>query len=171
MLKAESFARAATMLDRIAGSEYLSSGVRVYVLETSEVLDMVGNLITHLKAFSAKLPAVVPMASVPGGVKPTVEAVDAYEQTVSRFREHAASQEYRRLNVVFIEVLEAFESGLVLRTVQGLLMALDQLELMARERSITVLPAEQARLQEYRNTLNKILPGSQPELKGSGGGM
>ena len=91
MLKAESFARAATMLDRIAGSEYLSSGVRVYVLETSEVLDMVGTLITHLKAFSAKLPAVVPMASVPGGVKPTVEAVDAYEQTVSRFREHAAN--------------------------------------------------------------------------------
>ncbi len=140
-------------------------------METTEVLDVVGSLVVQLKAFNAKLPTVVPVASVPIRVKPTLEAVKAYEQAVSRFRRQATSQEHRRLNGVFVESLEAFESGLMLKTVQGLLMALDQLELMAREKSISVLPAEQARLQGYRNTLQKILPGSEPELGGSGRGM
>ena len=140
-------------------------------METTEVVDVLGSLIAQVKAFNAKLPVVVPMASVPGGVKPTPESVEAYEQAVSRFRQQATSQEYRRLNGLFVEALEAFESGLMLKAVQALLMTVDQLELMACEKSITVLPAEQARLREYRNILHKILPGNEPELEGSGRGM
>ena len=139
-------------------------------METTEVVDVLGSLIAQVKAFNAKLPVVVPMASVPGGVKPTPESVEAYEQAVSRFRQQATSQEYRRLNGLFVEALEAFESGLMLKAVQALLMTVDQLELMACEKSITVLPAEQARLREYRNILHKILPGNEPELEGSGRG-
>ena len=140
-------------------------------METTEVVDVLGSLIAQVKAFNAKLPVVVPMASVPGGVKPTPESVEAYEQAVSRFRQQATSQEYRRLNGLFVEALEAFESGLMLKAVQALLMTLDQLERMACEKSITVFPAEQARLRDYRNILHKILPGNEPELEGSGRGM
>lgn len=137
-------------------------------MDTAQVLDVVGSLISQLKAYSTKLPEVVSMAAVPGGLKPSPEVVETYEKTISRFRDHAAGTKYQRLSESFVETLEAFESGWMLRAVQALLMGLDQLELMKREQAITVTPAEQARLDEYRRTLHKILPGNKPELEGAG---
>ena len=45
-------------------SPFKGSGVGVH---TNDVLDIVGNLVSQLKAFGAKLPTVVPTASVSGG--------------------------------------------------------------------------------------------------------
>ncbi len=137
-------------------------------METREVLDILGSLVTQLKTYSAKLPAVVPMAAVPHGLKPSLEAVEAFEETVSRFRERATGTKLQRLNESLIDTLEAFESGWMLKAVQALLMTLDHLELMQREKSITVPPNEETRLRDYRNRLHKILPGNKPELEGSG---
>ncbi|HET8580068.1 MAG TPA: hypothetical protein VFL31_03640, partial [Nitrospiraceae bacterium] len=78
---------------------------------------------------------------------------------------------YRPLNGLFIESLEAFESGWVLKAVQQLLQSLDHLELMQREKTMAVTPAEEKRMSEYRTSLNKILPGNQPELEGAGKGL
>lgn len=140
-------------------------------METNKVLDVVGSLVSQVKAFSSKIPAIVPTASVPGGLKPSAEAVEDYEHTVSRFREQAGEPIYRRLTDLFIDSLEAFESGWVLRAVQTLLTILDHVERMGGEHSITMTPSDEARLREYRNTLHKILPGNEPELKGAGRGL
>ncbi len=140
-------------------------------MQTSQVLDVIGSLVSQLKTFSAKLPEVIPMSVVPGGVKPAPEAVEAYEQAVSRFRQQNSSPAYRRLNEPLIESLEAFESGWMLKAVQALLMTLDQIELMQNEKTVLLSRAEEGRLRDYRNALHKILPGSQPELEGSGRGL
>ncbi len=144
------------------------AGVKSDAVETSEFLDAVGSLVSQIKTYSTKLPAVVPMASVPQGLKPTPEVVESFERTVARFRERAAGTVYQRLNDLIVETLEAFESGWVLKAVQTLLMVVDQLELMQREKTITASTPELARLQDYRHTLHKILPGNQPELEGAG---
>ncbi|MGQ0810196.1 MAG: hypothetical protein ACT4OO_03110 [Nitrospiraceae bacterium] len=140
-------------------------------MEASEVLDAIGGLVSQVKAFSTKLPAVVSMSVVQGGMKPTLEAVEAYEKTVSRFRDQSGASVYRRLNDPLVDSLEAFEGGKLLSAVQPLLAVLDHLAQMQRDREITVGPAEDKRMGEYRATLNKILPGSQPELEGAGRGM
>jgi hypothetical protein len=75
------------------------------------------------------------------------------------------------LNDQFLDSLEAFEGGKVLAATQPLLAVLDLLEVMQHDREITVTPAEEKRMTEYRATLNKILPGNQPELDGAGRGM
>jgi hypothetical protein len=51
------------------------------------------------------------------------------------------------------------------------LAALDQVDRMRRDNEITIAPAEDKRIGEYRVALHKILPGSQPELEGSGRGL
>ncbi len=140
-------------------------------METGELLDVIGSLVSALRAFSAKLPAVVPLSVVPGGIKPTPEAVTAYEQTVYRFRTQGGASAYRRFNELFIESLEAFEGGRLLSATQPLLTVLDHLELMQRDKEIAVTPAEEKRMSEYRTTLNRILPGNQPELEGAGKGL
>jgi len=140
-------------------------------VETSDVLEVIGSLVAQLKAYSSKLPAVVHLSVMPGGLKPTPEAVEAYEKTVSRFRQQVGASAYRPLNDLFIESLEAFESGGVLKAVQPLLQSLDHLELMQREKIMIVSSADEGRLREYRHALNRILPGNQPELEGAGRGM
>ncbi len=140
-------------------------------MEATDVLEAIGSLVAQLKAYSSKLPAVVHLSVMPGGLKPTPEAVEAYEKTVSRFRQQVGPSAYRPLNDLFIESLEAFESGWVLKAVQLLLKSLDYLELMQREKTMMVNPAEEGRLKEYRSTLNRILPGNQPELEGAGRGL
>lgn len=140
-------------------------------MEMTQVLDTVGSLIAQLKTYNAKVPTVVFLQAVPGGLKPTPEAVEAFEETISRFRQHATASQYRRLSEILVETLEAFETGAVLSAVQSLLMALDQAELMQRERAIKASPPDEARLKEYRTALHKILPGKDPELKGAGRGM
>lgn len=140
-------------------------------MEMTQVLDTVGSLVAQLKTYSAKVPTVVFLQAVPGGLKPTPEAIEAFEETVSRFRQQATESHFRRLTEILVETLEAYETGAVLSAVQDLLMALDQVELMQRELAIKASPSDGTRLKEYRTVLHKILPGKDPELKGAGKGM
>lgn len=140
-------------------------------MTTSDVLETVGSLLSALKSYCAKLPTVVHLSVMPGGIKPSPEAIEGYEGTVSRFRTQSASSAYRKLTDLLIESLEAFEAGKVLSTVQPLLTVLDHLERMQRDKEITVTPAEEKRLGEYRQALHKIMPGNQPELEGAGRGL
>lgn len=140
-------------------------------MELSQALDIIGNLIASLKQYASKLPAMVPLASVPGGIKPTPEAIDAYEAAVSRFRSQSGSSAYKKFHEPLIESLEAFEVGKLLGSIQPLLTILDHLDVMKRDRQVMVSPDEQKRLDEYRTALHKILPGNKPELEGAGRGM
>jgi hypothetical protein len=140
-------------------------------METGEALDLIGNLVATLRSYAAKLPTVVHLAAMPGGLKPQPEAVAAYEQAVYRFRTQAGASVYRRLNEPLIDSLEAFEAGEILKAVQPLLFSLDLLELMQREKTITVSPAEEGRLRDYRAALHRIMPGKEPELEGAGKGL
>jgi hypothetical protein len=138
---------------------------------TGEVLEVIGSLVSALKAYAAKLPAVVHLSVVPGGLKPAPEAVAVYEQAVYRFRAQSAGSAFKRLNEPLIDSLEAFETGAVLKAVQPLLLSLDLVELMQHEKTITVAPSEEDRLRDYRNALHRIMPGKEPELEGAGKGL
>jgi hypothetical protein len=140
-------------------------------MELSQALDIIGNLIASLKQYASKLPAMVPLASVPGGIKPTVEAIDAYEAAVSRFRSQSGNSAYRKFHEPLIESLEAFEAGKLLGSIQPLLALLDNLDMLKRDKQLTVNPADETRINEYRTSLNKILPGNKPELDGAGRGL
>jgi hypothetical protein len=140
-------------------------------MDTSAVLETIGGLTSQLKTYAAKLPAVVPKSVVPSGYKPTEEAVDEYEKIVSRFRNQSGGKAYKGLNELFIESLEAFETGKLLGSIQPLLAVLDHLERMQRDKEIEVSRLDEKRLVDYRVALNKILPGNKPELEGAGRGM
>ncbi len=140
-------------------------------MRTAEILDAIGGLISKLKLYATKLPAVVPLSSVPTGVKPQPEAIEDYEGLVTRIRKQSVGTPYRNLNDLMIESLEAFESGKLLRSVQSLLAALDQLERMQRDKEIDVGRADAKCIEDYRAALQKILPGNKPELDGAGRGM
>lgn len=115
-------------------------------METSAVLDRIGELIAQLKGYASKLPPVVHLASVPTGVKPKPEAVEVFEQALLRFREQSGRSPFKSLQDYLIESLEAFEVGNVLGVVQPLLAVLDQVERMHRDREIKVGPAEEKRM-------------------------
>ncbi|NGZ09751.1 MAG: hypothetical protein CV088_10245 [Nitrospira sp. LK70] len=138
---------------------------------TTEVLDTVGGLTSHLKSYAAKLPPIVHLSSLPSGVKPSFEAVDGYETIVSRARSQSVGTPYKSLNESLVSSLEAFEIGNLLGAVQPLLSALDHLERMQRDKEIEIGRVDEKRLKDYRAALQKILPGNQPELDGAGGGM
>jgi hypothetical protein len=138
---------------------------------TADVLDAIGGLTAHIKTYAAKLPAIVHLAIVPTGVKPSPEAVDEYEAIVSKVRSESAGTPYKGLNESFVSSLEAFEIGNLLGSVQPLLSVLDQVERMQRDHDIEVGRIDEKRLKEYRATLHKVLPGNKPELDGAGGGM
>jgi len=140
-------------------------------VELSQALDIIGNLIAALKQYASKLPARVPLASVPGGIKPTPESIEAYENAVSRFRSQSGGSVYKKFNDPLIESLEAFEAGKLLGSVQPLLAVLDHLDVMKRDKLIAVLPPDEKRVAEYRTALHKILPGNKPELDGAGRGL
>lgn len=140
-------------------------------MNLSQVLDIIGNLIASLKQYASKLPAMVPLAAVPGGIKPTPEATEAYEAAVSRFRSQSGTAVYKKFHEPLIESLEAFEAGKLLGSVQPLLAILDHLEVMKWDKQIPVTAEEDRRLMEYRAALNKILPGNKPELEGAGRGL
>ena len=140
-------------------------------MELSEGLDIIGNLIAALKQYASKLPAMVPRSAVPGGIKPTPESIETYENAVSRFRSQSGSCIYKKFNEPLIESLEAFEAGKLLGAIQPLLAIVDHLEVMKRDKQIAVSPADEKRLGEYRAALNKILPGNKPELEGAGRGL
>jgi len=140
-------------------------------MQTADVLDAMGGLVAQLKLYAAKLPPVVHLSAVPTGVKPKLEAVEEYEEIVSRFRSQSAGTPYRGLNELFVESLEAFEVGRLLGSVQPLLSVLDHLERMQRDKEIEIGRIDEKRAGEYRSALNKILPGNKPELDGAGRGM
>ena len=140
-------------------------------MQTGEVLDAIGGLSSQLKAYAAKLPAIVHLTVVPTGIKPKPEAIDDYEAIVSRFRNQSAGTAYKGLNEAFVESLEAFEVGKLLGSVQPLLAVLDHLERMQRDQEITTDQADARRIAEYRAGLHKILPGNKPELDGAGRGL
>ena len=140
-------------------------------MQTADVLDAMGGLVAQLKIYAAKLPPIVHLSAVPTAVKPKFEAVEEYEEIISRFRSQSAGTPYKGLNELFVESLEAFEVGRLLGSVQPLLSVLDQLELMQRDQKIEIGRIDEKRTTEYRSTLNKILPGNKPELDGAGRGM
>jgi hypothetical protein len=140
-------------------------------MQTADILDVIGAVAAQLKQYAATLPAVVHLSFVPTGVKPTLEAIDAYEECVSRIRVLSAGTRYKNLNAALIESLEAFEAGRLLGAVQPLLALLDQLERMNRDKEIEVGRIDEKRIGEYRTVLRKILPGNKPELDDTGRGM
>jgi len=140
-------------------------------MQTADVLDAMGGLVAQLKIYAAKLPPIVHLSAVSTGVKPKLEAIEEYEEIVSRFRSQNAGTPYKVLNELFVESLEAFEVGRLLSSVQPLLSVLDHLERMQRDKEIDIGRIDERRTGEYRSVLNKILPGNQPELDGSGRGM
>lgn len=108
---------------------------------------------------------------VPTGIKPKPEAIEEYEQLVSRFRHQSAGTPYKGLNEPLIESLEAFEVGKLLGSVQPLLAVLDHLERMQRDNEAAIGRTDEKRLLDYRAALHKILPGNKPELDGAGRGL
>jgi len=138
---------------------------------TAEVLDAIGGLTAHIRTYAAKLPPIVHLSAVLSGVKPSVEAVDSYETIVSRIRSQSAGTPYKGLNESFVSSLEAFEMGNLIGSVQPLLSVLDHVERMQRDNEIEVRQIDEKRLKDYRSVLRKVLPGNQPELDGSGGGV
>lgn len=140
-------------------------------MQTADILDAIGGLTSQLKAYAAKLPPIVHLAAVPTGVKPKLEAIEDYEDIVTRIRTQSAGTPYKSLNDSLIESLEAFEAGKLLGSVQPLLAVLDHLERMQRDKEIEVGRIDEKRLGEYRAALHKILPGNKPELDGAGRGM
>lgn len=140
-------------------------------MQTADVLDVIGGLTSQLKLYAAKLPPVVHLTAVPTGVKPKMEAVEDYEEIVTRFRNQTAGTPYKSLNESVIESLEAFEVGRLLGSVQPLLAVLDHLERMQRDKEIEVGRIDEKRIAEYRAALHKILPGNKPELDGAGRGL
>ena len=140
-------------------------------MQTADVLDAIGGLVAHLKLYAAKLPPIVHLSAMPTGVKPKIEAVEEYEEIVSRFRSQSAGTPYKGLNELFVESLEAFEVGRLLGSVHPLLSVLDHLERMQRDKEIEIGRIDETRTGEYRSALNKILPGNTPELDGAGRGM
>ena len=132
-------------------------------IEPSQVLDSLGELIAALSVFASKVPAKSFMA-IPGGIRPTLEAVETYENMVYRFRDKAGLT-YKGLNGLFIESLEAFEAGRVFDAVPPLLQSIEHLVELHKEEKISFTSAEQERIREFRRRLDKILPdANKPEI-------
>ena len=140
-------------------------------MQTADVLDAMGGLVAQLKVYAARLPPIVHLSVVPTAVKPKFEAVEEYEEVVSRFLSQSAGTPYKSLNELFVQSLEAFEAGRLLGSVQPLLALLDHLERMRQDKEIEIGRMDEKRTGEYRSVLNKILPGNKPELDGAGRGM
>lgn len=140
-------------------------------MQTADVLDTLGGLLSQLKAYAAKLPPIVHLTAVPTGVKPKFEAVEEFEDILSRFRTQAVGTVFKTLNSLCVEALEAFEVGNLIGAVQPLLAILDHLERMQRDKEVEIGRLDEKRIAEYRAGLHKILPGNKPELDGSGRGM
>ena len=80
-------------------------------METNAVLDLLGELLAQLKGYASKLRAVVHLASVPSGIKPKPEAVEVFEQALSRFREQSGRSPFKGLQDYLIESLEHSKSA------------------------------------------------------------
>ena len=124
--------------------------------DPGQVVDTLGELIASLSAFAAKIPAASRMA-LAGGVKPSEEAVEAYENIVYRFRDRAGIT-YKPLPPLFVESLEAFEAGKVFDAVPPLLQCVEQLVDLHNQETIKFTPEQQQRMRDYHRRLEKIVP-------------
>ena len=132
-------------------------------MNTDQALDIIGNIIATLTTFSAKIPAQSFMVQ-PGGIRPTPEAVEAYEDAVYRFRD-GAGMTYKGMTPFLIESLEAFETGQVFHVVSPLLQALEQLTEIHKGGKVSISEREQSRLLEFLRRLHKIFPdATKPEV-------
>ena len=125
-------------------------------LEPGQVLDALGELIASLGAFAAKVPAASHM-SLPGGLRPTPEAVEAYEDTVYRFRDRAGTT-YKPLPPLFVESLEALEAGKVFNAVPPLLQCVEKLVELHNQETIKFTSDQQQRMRDYHRRLEKFVP-------------
>jgi len=125
-------------------------------LQPGQVVDTLGELISSLSAFAAKIPA-ASRISLPGGVKPTEEAVEAYENIVYRFRDRAGAT-YKPFPPLFVESLEAFEAGKVFDAVPPLLQSVEKLVDLHNQETIKFTPEQQQRMRDYHRRLEKIVP-------------
>jgi hypothetical protein len=125
-------------------------------LQPGQVVETLGELIASLSAFAKKIPAASRM-SLPGGVKPTEEAVEAYEDIVYRFRDRAGIT-YKPLPPLFVESLEAFEAGKVFDAVPPLLQCVEHLVDLHNQKTINFTSEQQQRMRDYHGRLEKIVP-------------
>ena len=132
-------------------------------MDATQVLDAFGELIAALVALAVKVPAKSFMA-IPGGIRPTEEAIDKYETVVCRFRDQAGPP-YRVLYEFFMDSLEAFEAGRIFDAVPPLLQAIERVVDLHNEEKVCFSSAEQNRIREFQQRLEKILPeASKPEV-------
>ncbi len=132
-------------------------------MDTAQVLDAFGEVIAALAALAVKVPAKSFMA-IPGGIRPTEEAIDNYETVVCRFREQAGPA-YRFLYSFFMDSLEAFEAGRIFDAVPPLLQGIERLVDLHKEEKVRFSLAEQNRIREFQQRLEKILPeANKPEV-------
>ena len=132
-------------------------------MDTAQVLDTFGELIAAVAALAAKVPATSFMA-IPGGIRPTEEALDTYEMVVYRFRDQAGPP-FRVLYRFFVDSVEAFEAGRIFDAVPTLLQAIEQLVDLHKEEKVCFSSTEQDRIREFQQRLEKILPeASKPEV-------
>ncbi|MDD9820911.1 MAG: hypothetical protein OXR07_08560 [Nitrospira sp.] len=133
-------------------------------MEVTQVLDTFGELLAALAALAVKVPAKSFMA-IPGGLRPTEEAIEKYEAAVYRFRDRAGMT-WRVLNGFFIDSLEAFEAGRVFDAVPLLFQALERIVELHKDGKISLTSAEQDRVRDFHQRLEKIFPdASQPEVE------
>lgn len=132
-------------------------------MSPSDVLDSLGELISTLAAFAAKVPAVSVMM-IPDGRRPDPEAVEAYEDTVYRMRDLTGTT-YKSLVPLLLDSLEAFESGRVFDTVWPLFQVIDRLVQLHNEGTIVFRQADQDRIRTYHTRLGKLIPeATTPEI-------
>ena len=126
-------------------------------IEPGQVVDALGELIAALAAFAAKVPAQSFMA-MPGGIRPSPEVVESYEDIVYRFRDRVGKSTFKILTTVFLDSLEAFEAGRVFDAVPPLQQAVEQLVELHNGEKVKFSPDEQNRIREFKRRLEKILP-------------
>ena len=131
-------------------------------INADQVIDTFGELVSALAAFAAKVPAKSFMVNQ--SILPTEETIEAFEDTVYRFRDRSGMT-FRALNSFFIDSLEAFEAGKVFDAVPPLLQAVEQLVELHKEKKVEYTDQQQRRIREFHQRLEKILPeASQPEV-------
>jgi hypothetical protein len=132
-------------------------------MEPSQMVDTLGEAIAALSAFATKVPAKSSML-IPGGIRPTPEAIESYEDIVYRFRDRAGST-YRVLTPFFIESLEAFEAGRIFDAVPPLQQAIEQIVELNHEEKVKFTFEDRERIRDFHRRLDKLLPEThKPEV-------
>ena len=102
-------------------------------IDADQVIDIFRYLVYAVAAFAAKVPAKSFMVNQ--SILPTEETIEAFEDTVYRFRDRSGMT-FRALNSFFIDSLEAFEAGKVFDAVPPLLQAVEQLVELHKEEKV-----------------------------------